>query len=114
MTAWLVLAASILCNMAGNLLIKQFSTAAVRSEGLTGYISAPFILGVGAFGIGVMLYGRALKQIPIVVAYPVQVGACILLIAAFAVAVFGERIGGRDLLGIALIVAGIALLSRMA
>lgn len=113
MNAWLLLTGSILFNVAGNLLVKQFSTTAdIRS--LWDYLAVPFVLGITAFGIGVMLYGKALRHIPIVMAYPIQVGACILVIAAFAVVVFGERISAPDMLGIALIVGGIALLSRMA
>ena len=113
MRAWLMLALSILCNVAGNLLVKQFSaTSDIRGVG--DYVALPFVLGVAAFGIGVVFYGRALQEIPIVLAYPVQVGACILIIALVAVAVFGERIGASDLIGIALIATGIALLSRMA
>lgn len=108
-----MLAGSILFNVAGNLLVKQFSaTAEIR--GPSDYVSIPFVLGIAAFGVGVILYGRALQDLPIVMAYPIQVGACILIIALFAVVVFGERLGGSDLVGIMLIVAGIALLSRMA
>ena len=62
----------------------------------------------------VVLYGRALSRIPIVIAYPVQVGACVLIIGAFAVTVFGEKIGAAELLGVALVIAGIALLARVA
>jgi small multidrug resistance pump len=113
MRAWLMLALSILFNVAGNLLVKQFS-ATTEVRGLWDYVTLPFVLGVAAFGIGVMFYGRALREIPIVLAYPIQVGACILVIALFAVAVFGERIGASDAIGIALIATGIALLSRMA
>ena len=113
MTAWFMLAGSILFNVAGNLLVKKFSaTTEIRS--LWDYVAVPFVLGIGAFGMGVMLYGRALRDIPIVMAYPIQVGTCILIIALLAVAVFGERISAPDTIGIALIVAGIALLSRMA
>ena len=113
MTAWLMLAASILFNVAGNLLVKQFSrTTAVAS--IWDYLAVPFILGIAAFGVGVVFYGRALRDLPIVMAYPIQVGACILIIALFAVAAFGERIAAADAAGIGLILAGIALLSRMA
>jgi small multidrug resistance pump len=113
MRAWLMLALSILFNVAGNLLVKQFSaTSEVR--GLWDYVAVPFVLGIAAFGIGVVFYGRALKDIPIVLAYPIQAGACILVIALFAVAVFGERIGASEAIGIALIATGIALLARMA
>jgi multidrug transporter EmrE-like cation transporter len=113
MTGWLMLACSIALNVAGNLFVKQFSaTTEIRS--LWNYATAPFVLGISAFGLGVIFYGRALKDIPIVLAYPIQVGACILVIALFAVAMFGERIGLRDALGIMLVVAGIALLSHVA
>ena len=113
MRAWLMLALSILFNVAGNLLVKQFSTTS-EIRGVWDYLALPFVLGITAFGVGVIFYGRALKEIPIVLAYPIQVGACILVIALFAVAVFGERIGASDAIGIALIGTGIALLSRMA
>jgi len=113
MRAWLMLALSILFNVAGNLLVKQFS-ATSEIRGISDYVALPFVLGIAAFGVGVIFYGRALKEIPIVLAYPVQVGACILVIALFAVAVFGERIGASEAVGIALIATGIALLSRMA
>ena len=113
MIAWLMLAASILFNVAGNLLVKQFSTT-TQIRGLWDYLAAPFVLGVAAFGMGVIFYGRALRDIPIVTAYPIQVGACIVIIALFAVAMFGERISAGDALGIALIASGIVLLSHMA
>jgi multidrug transporter EmrE-like cation transporter len=113
MTAWLMLAVSILFNVAGNLLVKRFSTT-VAVGSVWDYLSPAFVLGIAAFGLGVVFYSRALRHIPIVTAYPIQVGACILLIAAFAATVFGERIGAPDALGIALILGGIALLARMA
>ena len=113
MRAWLMLGLSILFNVAGNLLVKQFSTTS-EIRGVWDYVAVPFLLGIAAFGIGVFFYGRALKDIPIVLAYPIQVGACILVIAIFAVAVFGERISASDVLGIALVASGIAHLSRMA
>jgi multidrug transporter EmrE-like cation transporter len=113
MTGWMLLAGSILFNVAGNLLVKQFS-ATTDIRGLSDYLATSFLLGIAAFAIGVFIYGRALRDLPIVMAYPIQVGACILIIVLFAVAVFGERLSAPDMLGIALIVAGIALLSRMA
>ena len=113
MTAWLMLAISILCNTAGNLLVKRFA-ATVTVHQPWDFLAPAFIVGIGAFGLGVVFYSRALKQIPIVTAYPIQVGACILLIAAFAVAAFGEHVTATDAAGIALVIAGIALLARLA
>lgn len=113
MTGWLMLVVSIVLNVAGNLFVKQFS-ATTEIRGPADYLSLPFALGIASFGLGVIFYGRALRNIPIVLAYPIQVGACILIIALFAAAVFGERLGLRDALGILLIAAGIVLLSRVA
>lgn len=113
MTGWLMLLGSIVLNVAGNVLVKTFS-AHTDIHGLHDYISVPFALGIAAFGLGVVLYGRALQQIPIVLAYPIQVGTCVLVIALVAVSVFGEKLGLQTLLGIMLVVSGIAVLSRVA
>jgi small multidrug resistance pump len=113
MTSWLMLAVSIAFNVAGNLLVKTFSTR-TDIRGVLDYLSLPFILGIGAFGLGVVFYGRALREIPIVLAYPIQVGTCVLVIALVAVSVFGERLGLQTVMGILLVMTGIAVLSRVA
>lgn len=113
MNGWLMLLGSIACNVAGNVLVKAFS-ARTDIRSLLDYFSLPFLLGVGAFGMGVVLYGKALQNIPIVLAYPIQVGACVLVIALLAVVLFGERFGTQTLLGVALVLSGIAVLSRVA
>lgn len=110
-TGWLALAGSILCNTGGNLLLKYFSTGRAISGPLD-YVRPSFFGGIAVFGFGVMLYGRALQDIPIVLAYPIQAGTCALIIALYAVIVFGERFGLQDLLGISLIIAGIVVLCR--
>jgi multidrug transporter EmrE-like cation transporter len=113
MTGWLMLAGSIALNALGNVLVKAFS-AGTEIRGIGDYLSLTFALGIGAFGLGVVLYGRALRDIPIVFAYPIQVGACVLIISLVAVGLFGEKLGGQTLVGILLVMAGIVVLSRVA
>jgi multidrug transporter EmrE-like cation transporter len=113
MTGWLMLLGSIALNSAGNLLVKRFA-ATIDIRGPLDYVALSFVMGMAAFGCGVILYGRALRDIPIVLAYPIQVGTCVMVIAWFAVAVFGEKFGLQHLLGVLLIVAGIAVLARLA
>jgi len=113
MTGWLVLLCSIALNIAGNLLVKA-SSARGGASGAAAYLSLPFALGVAAFALGVVFYGRALRDIPIVLAYPIQVGASVLVIALFAVFVFGEKFGVQTCIGILLVLGGIAVLSRVA
>ena len=45
MRAWLMLALSILFNVAGNLLVKQFS-ATSEIRGISDYVALPFVLGL--------------------------------------------------------------------
>jgi multidrug transporter EmrE-like cation transporter len=78
------------------------------------YFSLSFVFGIAAFGCGVLFYGRALRQIPIALAYPIQVGACILIVTLVAASAFGERLGVQALLGILLVMSGIAVLSSVA
>jgi multidrug transporter EmrE-like cation transporter len=113
MTGWLMLLGSIALNSVGNLLVKRFSTT-TEIRAVWDYLSLSFVLGILAFGLGVVLYGRALKDIPIVLAYPIQVGTCVLVIGVFAVLVFGEKFGLTHLLGVLLIIAGIGVLARLA
>ena len=108
-----MLLGSIALNSVGNLLIKRFSTTA-EIRGPWDYVTLSFVLGIGAFGLGVVLYGRALKDIPIVLAYPIQVGTCVLVISLFAVAMFGEKFSLQHFLGVLLVIAGIAVLARLA
>jgi multidrug transporter EmrE-like cation transporter len=113
MTGWLMLVGSIVFNALGNLMVKTFS-ASTEIRGVGDYLSLPFVLGITAFALGVVLYGRALRDIPIVFAYPIQVGACILIISLVAVAQFNEKLGVQTMLGIVLVTAGVAVLSRAA
>ena len=113
MTGWLMLAGSIALNAAGNVLVKQAS-AANEIRGVLDYLALSFLFGIGAFGLGLVLYGRALKDIPVVLAYPIQVGTCVLVVALFAATVLGEKLGLQHLLGMLLIVSGIVVLARVA
>jgi multidrug transporter EmrE-like cation transporter len=69
MIGWLALICAILFNTAGNFFIKHFSlTSEVQSP--LSYLNPWFILDIAFFGVNVFLYSRALKDIPLVVAYP--------------------------------------------
>ena len=60
------------------------------------------------------LYSCALRDIPIAFAYPIQVGACLLIISLVATTWFGEKLGVEAMFGILLVAAGIAVLARVA
>ncbi|MGW2251298.1 DMT family transporter [Kitasatospora sp. NPDC001660] len=57
------------------------------------------------------LLGRALKHIPVSVAYAVWSGAGTAAVAGIGVVAFGESLGKLQLLGIALIIVGVVVLN---
>ncbi|MFI9271745.1 DMT family transporter [Kitasatospora sp. NPDC052896] len=69
-------------------------------------------VGVGiGYVLSFLLLGQALKHIPVSVAYAVWSGAGTAAVAAIGVAAFGEHLGKPQLVGIALIIAGVILLN---
>lgn len=70
----------------------------------------PTVLVVLAYGVAFYFLGIALKYIPVGIAYALWSGLGIVLIALIGFAVFGQRLDGPALLGLALIIAGIVVI----
>ncbi|MER5636637.1 multidrug efflux SMR transporter [Kitasatospora sp. NPDC002227] len=69
-------------------------------------------LGVGAgYALSFFLLGKALKHIPVSVAYAVWSGAGTAAVAGIGVVAFGEQLGRAQWLGIALIIVGVVVLN---
>ncbi len=109
---WIFLIGAILLNSAGNVLLKQF---AIRHPGasLAEYADPYFVGGLVCFALNVLLYARALSDLPIEIAYPILVGLSVLLVSIAAVVLFKAEIGAVHVVGMALILAGVALLARV-
>jgi small multidrug resistance pump len=98
---------SVAFNVASYLLYKSIS----NKQGGILWI-AVFASGIVLGGINVLFFTKALKDLQLSIAYPVFSGACIFLIALFSHGIFGERISAPHMVGAAVIVLGIALLSN--
>ncbi|MER8187138.1 multidrug efflux SMR transporter [Kitasatospora sp. NPDC094015] len=69
-------------------------------------------LGVGVgYALSFLLLGRALKHIPVSVAYAVWSGAGTAAVAGIGVVAFGEVLGRAQWAGVALIIAGVVVLN---
>lgn len=110
MIGWLALTCAILFNTAGNFFIKHFSSTTTVQSPLS-YLNPWFILGIAFFGVNVFFYSRALKDIPLVVAYPILIGISVSLVAIFAVFFLKERFSSAHLAGIALVIVGVSCLA---
>lgn len=63
-------------------------------------------------GINVLFFTKALKDIPLSIAYPVFSGACIFFMALLSHLMFGEKMSAVNMVGAAVVVVGIALMSN--
>jgi multidrug transporter EmrE-like cation transporter len=118
---WLLLLSGVALNAAAQLLLK----AATRASGVliadTGAVSwhatlqlakaVPLWIGLGCYGVSVVLWLGALSRVSVSIAYPMlSIGY---VVNAFAAAsLFGEALSATKLAGIGLIVLGVFVLAR--
>ncbi len=98
---------SVAFNVASYLLYKSIS----RKPGNTLWLivfSSGLILG----SINVLFFTKALKDMKLSIAYPVFSGACIFFMMILSYVIFGEKISVINMVGAAVVVVGIALLSQ--
>lgn len=113
MSPWLLLIAAAALNVCANLALRR--AALGGGEGLAASFLSPwFALGAVMLALNLGCYTLALRQLSPSLAYPLVVGITVLGIAAIGTVALGETIGVRHLAGIALVIAGIALLSSTA
>ncbi|MGR3492605.1 MAG: DMT family transporter [Shimia sp.] len=98
-TGYLYLIAAIVAEVIG-------TTALQASQQFTRL--APSVVVVVGYGISFYLLARALATIPVGIAYGIWSGLGIVLIAAIGATVFGQRLDLPAILGLSLIIAGVA------
>jgi small multidrug resistance pump len=99
---WFLLGAAILFETIGTTALQasqQFSRL------------GPSLLVVVAYGVSFYMLAMVLKYIPVGIAYAIWSGLGICFIAAIGYIVFGQRLDPPAVAGIALIIAGIAVIN---
>ena len=113
---YLFLALALTLNAAANVLLKV-------GAGHLGRLDAPdligrlltnyhLVAGLVLFALNVVLYAAALTRLDLSVAYPVMTAGGVLIVVSVSYFVLGESVSPVQLLGLALIVAGILLVTR--
>ena len=106
MSAYLQLACAVFFNVASYLVYRSIADAIPR-------IWWPvFAIGLMFGAANTFLFARAIKTVPLSVAYPVFTGASFAVITVAAAFVFHERLPPIHLLGIGLVMTGIILVTR--
>jgi multidrug transporter EmrE-like cation transporter len=119
---WCLLLGGVFLNAAAQLLLKAATRHSGELIGDSGQVSwtsvthlagaVPLWIGLGCYGVSVILWLGALSRVPVSVAYPMlSIGY---VVNAFAAALlFGEALSAGKLAAIGLICAGVFMLARM-
>ena len=104
MKSWLFLAVAIIGEVAATSALKS-------SDGFTKL--APSAVVVVGYGVAFYFLSLALKSIPVGIAYAVWAGLGIVLVAGLAWLLHGQKLDAWALVGIGLIVSGVAVLNLL-
>jgi small multidrug resistance pump len=104
MKNWLFLAIAIVGEVVATSALKS-------SEGFTKLLPSAIVL-VG-YGVAFYFLSLALKSIPVGIAYAVWAGLGIVLVAAIAWLFHGQKLDAWALLGMGLIICGVAVLNLL-
>ncbi|MFT0892552.1 DMT family transporter [Pseudochelatococcus sp. G4_1912] len=102
--AYIFLAIAIVCEVIATSALKA-------SDGFTRILPS-ITTGVG-YAIAFYCLSLTLKQIPVGIAYAIWSGAGIILIAAIGVIAFNQKLDGPAILGLGLIIAGVAIINLL-
>jgi multidrug transporter EmrE-like cation transporter len=118
---WTLILTGVGLNAAAQLLLKvatrplahfeQFNIGTLGSSAIILVKSAPFWTGMVCYGASVCVWLAALSKAPVSTAYP-MLSLGYVVVAAVSVLWLGESMGPAKVLGIALICAGVILVSR--
>lgn len=104
MKNWLFLMAAIVGEVIATSALKS-------SESFTRLL--PSLVVFSGYGIAFYFLSLALRSIPVGIAYAIWSGLGIVLIAAAAWVIYGQKLDAWAFVGIALIVAGVAVLNLL-
>ncbi len=97
----------------GNLALKKSRLISDPDLGfLLNLLNPYFFLGLFFYAVNVVLFAKALDNAPVSVAYPILAASGFAMLSFSSAWLFDEKIGFAQLVGMALIVSGIALLAQ--
>ncbi len=118
--SFMLILTGVLLNAAAQLLLKagtnilghfEFSTQQIVPIGLRIATNLPILGGLGCYAISVVVWILALSRVPVSQAYPLlSIGYVVNALAAWWL--FGETLNAGKVSGIALIIAGVVIITR--
>ena len=118
-TSLLYILGSVVVTAVAQLCMKLASRQFAGQQGFDSLVTSLFqqmlhplsLVAVAAYGLSLILWFLALRDVPLSVAYPFA-GLTLALVALLGIGVLGEAVTLPKVAGIALIVAGVVVLAR--
>lgn len=112
---WLIVLAGIVSNAGASLLVKLATTPPFVFPSLGNPGAAlrnwPFWGGLALYGMAFLLYAASLARLPMNVAHPVMTCGAVAMVALVSGLVLREPFQWTTLVGIGLVMAGVALIT---
>ncbi len=110
---YVLLTGAFLCNAFANIFLKIGSQHGLDLSTWNPFLfiskNPAFVVGIVLFACNALLYFLALRTLPLSVAYPVMVAMSFIIVGSYAIFGIGEQVSLIQIIGYALILAGIAL-----
>lgn len=110
---YLLLMGAFTLNALANIFLKLGALRGIAFSGLSfGQILSQnlfAIIGLACFALNAFFYFLALRHVPLTIGYPIMVVMSLLIINSYAMFALKEEVSLVQLVGYALIIAGIAL-----
>ncbi|HEY0879052.1 MAG TPA: SMR family transporter [Zeimonas sp.] len=107
---WALVVAAIACNAMAQVLLKRAAPASALP--LQQWIDPRLGASVVLYGCSFVFTALVYARLPLSLVSPLMAGAVFVVVALAAVQLFGEALGPARIAGMALVLAGIALLAR--
>jgi small multidrug resistance pump len=115
---WLILFLGVAFNASASVLVKLATLPPRHLPSLLAPAAAmrnwPFWLGLGMYAGAFLMYTAALARFPLNVAHPVLTAGAIATVALMSRFMFREPFSGATLAGIAMVIAGVLLITSRA
>jgi len=112
---WMILLIGIASNASASVLVKLAMKPPRSFPSLSEPMAAlgnwPFWLGLALYGVAFLLYAAALARLPLNVAHPVLTAGAVATVAICAYVIFEEPFYWSTIVGILLVIAGVALIT---
>jgi multidrug transporter EmrE-like cation transporter len=109
---WLLIVFGSAANAAASILVKYNAYGAGGTKSIFhGWINPVIALAVASYGLAFVLYSLALARLPLNVAHPIMTVGAIVVVGLFSFSLFKEPVSARVLIGYAMLLGGIMLLS---